>query len=113
MSAVPRPLVIALLGIFALAMLGCIVLSGVLLVAAVNAPDPRAYSTVTTMPGAVKPQQGTRFAKGCPEGYPVKASTDTNLYHIQGSLYYDQVEPEVCFTVAFYAEQAGFRPARR
>jgi large subunit ribosomal protein L17 len=44
-----------------------------------------------------------------PDGFPVKGSEDSKLYHVPGSGSYDHTEAEVWFATAEDAEAAGFR----
>jgi large subunit ribosomal protein L17 len=58
-------------------------------------------------PGShIAPEDGSE-----PEGFPVKASADSNLYHVPGSPLYDRTVAEVWFATAEDAEAAGFAPA--
>jgi large subunit ribosomal protein L17 len=58
-------------------------------------------------PGShVAPEDGSE-----PDGFPVKASADANLYHVPGSPLYDRTVAEVWFATAEDAEAAGFAPA--
>jgi large subunit ribosomal protein L17 len=44
-----------------------------------------------------------------PDGFPVKGSEDSKLYHVPGSGSYDRAEAEVWFATVEDAEAAGFR----
>jgi large subunit ribosomal protein L17 len=55
-------------------------------------------------PGShVAPEDGSE-----PDGFPVKGSTDSMLYHVPGSAQYDRTVAEVWFATAEAAEAAGF-----
>jgi hypothetical protein len=52
----------------------------------------------------------------CPATHPVKGNlsySGERIYHLPNQEYYDKTKPEVCFTTAGEAEQAGFRPSSR
>ena len=46
-----------------------------------------------------------------PEGFEIKGNEDSKKYHVPGSQWYDQTQPEVWFATADDAEAAGFVPA--
>ena len=46
-----------------------------------------------------------------PEGFEIKGNEDSKKYHVPGSQWYDQTQPEVWFATAEDAEAAGFVPA--
>jgi micrococcal nuclease len=59
-------------------------------------------------PGAVRGDGG----RDCPPVYPIKANTQSMLYHTTASHSYSRTIPELCFTTTSAAEAAGFSPAR-
>ncbi len=46
-----------------------------------------------------------------PEGAEIKGNADSMKYHVPGSQWYDQTEPEVWFHTVDEAEAAGYEPA--
>jgi large subunit ribosomal protein L22 len=46
-----------------------------------------------------------------PEGAEIKGNADSMKYHVPGSQWYDQTEPEVWFQTVEDAEAAGYEPA--
>jgi len=46
-----------------------------------------------------------------PPGAEIKGNADSMKYHVPGSQWYDQTEPEVWFATADEAEAAGYEPA--
>ena len=48
----------------------------------------------------------------CPEGYPVKASERSGIYHLPGGRFYDRTKPDRCYTTAAAAEADGYRASK-
>jgi large subunit ribosomal protein L17 len=56
---------------------------------------------------AAAPEDGSE-----PEGFPIKGNADSMLYHVPGSRFFTQTQPEVWFATEADAEAAGFsKPA--
>ena len=51
----------------------------------------------------VAPEDGSQ-----PEGFPIKGNSDSMLYHVPGSAFYDRTVAEVWFATEEDAERAGF-----
>lgn len=49
----------------------------------------------------------------CPPTHPVKANSNSGIYHVPGGSSYDRTKAERCYTTAAAAESDGFRPAKR
>ena len=55
----------------------------------------------------VAPVDGT-----CPEGYPVKANSNSRIFHVPGGRFYDRTVAERCYATADDAVIDGYRPAK-
>lgn len=48
----------------------------------------------------------------CPDGYAVKASGASQIFHLPGGRFYDRTVPERCYADAEHAEADGYRPSK-
>lgn len=48
----------------------------------------------------------------CPDGYPVKAKDNSQIYHVPGGRFYDRTIPERCYADTDAAEADGYRAAK-
>jgi hypothetical protein len=48
----------------------------------------------------------------CPDGYPIKANTNSGIFHVPGGRFYDRTVPERCYADAADAEADGYRRAK-
>jgi hypothetical protein len=72
-------------------------------------------------PGTPAPMAATNIPEGairgdgtatCPPGFPVKANTQSMIYHTMQSRVYKQTIAELCFSSPEAAETAGYRPPK-
>src|SRR5688500_8483701 len=49
---------------------------------------------------------------GCPDGYPVKANTNSGIYHVPGGRFYERTRAERCYAHTADAEADGYRRAK-
>jgi hypothetical protein len=49
----------------------------------------------------------------CPLSHPVKANTNSGIYHVPGGQFYERTRAERCYVDAAAAEADGYRAARR
>jgi hypothetical protein len=78
-------------------------------------PAPRLDLTPASAPpsaGRASPSRSgdRRF---CPGSHPIKGNRTSMIYHLPGDEFYDQTQPEDCFTAPSDAEAAGFRRSQR
>jgi len=81
------------------------------LVSAVAAPSSRA---ALTSEGALEDRQWVAPLDGgsCPAGHPVKANSNSGIYHVPGGRFYDRIEADRCYASPDAAATAGYRPAK-
>ena len=48
----------------------------------------------------------------CPVSHPIKANTNSGIYHEPGGRFYDRTQPERCYADAAAAEADGYRAAK-
>src|SRR6266511_3963626 len=48
----------------------------------------------------------------CPDGYPIKANTQSGIFHVPGGRSYDRTTPERCYASAEAAMADGYRQAK-
>ena len=49
---------------------------------------------------------------GCPDGYPIKANTNSGIYHVPGGRFYERTRAERCYAHTADAEADGYRRAK-
>jgi hypothetical protein len=83
---------------------------------ATAAPSPPPATTVSSATmGATGTPEGSVRGDGtaiCPPGFPVKANTQSMIYHPVQSRVYQQTIAELCFSSPEAAESAGYRPPK-
>lgn len=69
---------------------------------------PAAFAAVSDGPVRwVPPVDGQ-----CPEGYPVKATANSGIFHVPGGRFYERCVPERCYADADAAIADGYRQAK-
>ena len=86
------------------------------------APAPEAVAPMDEPPGALAAALDAAGAGSaewlapidgaCPQGYPVKASERSMIYHVPGGRFYDRTKPDRCYESAVAAEADGYRAAK-
>lgn len=72
---------------------------------------PLSTATNTSVPTVNKgPVVGNGLT--CPEGYPVKANTNSSIYHVPGQQFYGATNTRNCFADAESAAAAGYRASK-
>jgi hypothetical protein len=73
-------------------------------------------ATATTSPPATTVAQGDGPIAGtgltCPAGYPVKANTNSGIYHVPGQKFYDATNARNCYRTEQAAQAAGYRKSK-
>ena len=70
-------------------------------------PAPRS-GPVQFAPAGVDPVDGA-----CPPGYPIKAKSASNIFHVPGGRSYDRTVPDRCYANEADAQADGYRRAQR
>jgi hypothetical protein len=65
-----------------------------------------------TPPPADTPTWVTPVDGICPEGYPIKVSTKSGIFHIPGGRSYERTAADRCYASADNAEADGYRQAK-
>jgi hypothetical protein len=55
----------------------------------------------------------TDGAHDCPEDYPIKGNSRSNIYHLPGGASYNLTIPNICFSTEEAAQAAGYRATRQ
>jgi len=62
------------------------------------------------------PVDGARWVEpvegGCPLSHPIKANSNSGIYHEPGGRFYDRTQAERCYAEAAAAEADGYRAAK-
>jgi hypothetical protein len=76
-----------------------------------NTPVPSPTSPpATTVAQGDGPVAGTGLT--CPAGYPVKANTNSGIYHVPGQKFYDATNARNCYRTEQAAQAAGYRKSK-
>jgi len=49
----------------------------------------------------------------CPATHPIKGNANSGIYHVPGGQFYNQTDPEDCFSSSAAAIAAGYRASLR
>lgn len=76
-------------------------------------PVPTA-APVPTRAAPVQSSTGPVAGSGltCPAGYPVKANTNSGIFHVPGQRFYDATNARNCYATEAAAQTAGFRKSQ-
>lgn len=49
---------------------------------------------------------------GCPPGYPIKANSNSSIYHLPGGRFYNRTAAQRCYATESTAQRDGYRRAK-
>lgn len=80
--------------------------------AASAAPDRAATPGASEQPASGDRRWAEPIDGGCPDGYPIKASGNSGIYHVPGGRFYARTIPKRCYVDPAAAEADGYRAAK-
>lgn len=80
--------------------------------AAPTAPDRASTPGASEPPSSGEQRWAEPIDGGCPDGYPIKASGNSAIYHVPGGRFYARTVPTRCYVDPAAAEADGYRAAK-
>ena len=73
---------------------------------------PLVDANVQSAAPAARPRWVAPIDGLCPDGFPIKASASSRIFHVPGGRFYARTIPERCYASAEDATADGYRPAK-